>query len=269
MSGWGTWGTGSPPDILAPSFDEQWQVACDVPFSASFIVPPETELVGELGARIERPVTRAIVTAWVQATLSGSLYLVTLQGPVDPGPYEVVWRTNDAEPPSYEAFVPLVAVPTLDPTAVPHVDWPNVSDNIPQMRPSVDDVARLERTRTIDDNANDVGTFTSLTHPTDAECDSLIESAVDYVTAQIREQIDPVHYRQVKHLVALYVAMMIEGSYYKETAQSRADLFSMLFNNSLTTLQKRIESDLSQSLLIGGMEPWHPSWRDRHPRWLA
>lgn len=61
-----------------------------------------------MGARIEVPITRAIVSAWRPAVLEGSTWIVTLEAPVAAGEYLLVWRTGDPEPPGYEAFVPLI-----------------------------------------------------------------------------------------------------------------------------------------------------------------
>jgi hypothetical protein len=61
-----------------------------------------------LGARIEVPVTRAIVSRWRLATpIAGGAWQVALDVPVAAGSYLVAWRTPDPEPPAYEAFTPL------------------------------------------------------------------------------------------------------------------------------------------------------------------
>lgn len=60
-----------------------------------------------LGARVEVPVTRAIISYWRPAVLEGSTWIVTLETPPQPGEYLLVWRTGDGDPPAYEAFVPL------------------------------------------------------------------------------------------------------------------------------------------------------------------
>jgi hypothetical protein len=67
-----------------------------------------SELVG-LGARVEAPATRAILSYWRPATFDATLdaWKVTLEVPATPGPHVLVWRTRDPEPPEFELAVPL------------------------------------------------------------------------------------------------------------------------------------------------------------------
>jgi hypothetical protein len=250
-----------PPTTLAPTANEVWQVACGYPFTAALIAPPDSDLAGwPLGARVERPVTRAIVSAFQTATLSGGLYTVTLDGPVDPGSYNMVWMTTDENPtPTYEVFIPLVATLTIQDGTVPIVEWPVI--DITQVTPTVEDVAALERTRTVDDTGNDIGEFTSATRPTDVECKELIDQARNDVLAQLRRAVDPVHYPQILHIVAYYAAMLVEVSYYREQTGQRAEEYATLFTQSLTNLQTQIERDVELAGLLGSMEPWQPSHR--------
>jgi hypothetical protein len=82
--------------------------------------------------------------------------------------------------------------------------------------PTVDDVAALERTRTVDAVGGDIGAFTSTTHPTDVECQALIDQALDEVLARLPLHADPVWYPAIRRLVALRAAAMVETSYYRE-----------------------------------------------------
>jgi len=62
-----------------------------------------------LGARVEVPVTRAIVSYWRPAVFDPvlGLWAVVLEGPVAVGEYNLVWRDGGPEPPVREVVVPL------------------------------------------------------------------------------------------------------------------------------------------------------------------
>lgn len=68
---------------------------------------PEVLPAAAMGARIEVPVTRAIVSYYRLAVLDGGVWTVELEPPPFGGSYNLVWRTNDAEPPELEVTVPL------------------------------------------------------------------------------------------------------------------------------------------------------------------
>lgn len=89
-----------------------------LPLVATLNGPPGLRL----GARVERPVTRAIAARWREATEApAGTYTVALDLPLPPEPqgqrptpdpgYVVAWLTADAEPPAYEAVQPYVAPP--------------------------------------------------------------------------------------------------------------------------------------------------------------
>lgn len=61
------------------------------------------------GARVEVPVTRAIVSFWVPAVidLETNIWTVTLESPVEVGDYLLVWRSGSNEEVP-EVFVPLM-----------------------------------------------------------------------------------------------------------------------------------------------------------------
>jgi hypothetical protein len=70
--------------------------------------------VADLGARIEAPTTRAIVSYWRPASYDPDtgLWTVRLLPPVVSGDYDLVWRTGDREPPEFETFEPLTVALT-------------------------------------------------------------------------------------------------------------------------------------------------------------
>lgn len=235
-----------------------WQVGVGAQITASLADPPGG-LHNPLGARVEVPVTRAIVSPYQGAALSGGVWTVTLDGVLSPGFFNFVWLTSDAEPPEYEVTIP---IQILDVGALPDgttgiggADYPDV--DVAQITPSLDEVARLERTRTVDSAGNDVATFTSDTRPTDAEVELIIDQAVSDVTGAFPSQFDPAHYGEAKKVVILYAAMLVEGSYYKEQALARGGLLP--WENEYNTAQKMLEEsiieDRNQNNLLGVMEP--------------
>ena len=243
-------------------------VAAGAPFTATLVDPGGLTPPGvNLGARIEVPVTRAIVGNWVPAQLSGIVWSVDLDAPplqvgsqvygyggypalqaaLDAGEFNIVWM-DGLDPPSCEIFVPLVTTASSGSngsgTGVPP-DWPDPDPLA--CSPSVDDVAALERTRTIDDVSNDEGTFTSVTTPSDTEVSGLITQAVPVVLAELLPQFDPGHYPTVAHCVALYTAILIEGSYHREQLNEGAvQLWRTLYMAGISGLQTQINEDLQQ-----------------------
>lgn len=226
----------------------------------SSLVDPGSNVYGlGLGARIEVPVTRAIVSYFRPAVLSGAVWTVTLEGPVDPGDYQFVWRTSEQEPPYLEAFVPLFVA--SGPTGVSG-GGSGTSDgsagNFPMVdrqavMPGVGDVAALERTRTYDADAEDQGTFNENTRPTGTEVEGLIEQATDEVLGVLSEQFDPVLYETVGRSIALQAALLVEGSYFRDNINTDVvDLYRGLVRSQLQGLQQRIETDAQEQLAASG-----------------
>lgn len=146
-------------------------------------LPPPSGILA-LGARVEVPISRAIVTAYAAAALVEGVWHVTLVAPAPPGLYLLVWRTPDPEPPEYETFVPLsvaTAASALDGVSDPSV-W----------TPTVDEVAAVVPAYTrggFDDDAEQSGgeqaTFTTATSPTALHVQGLIVLAVAEVAGRV------------------------------------------------------------------------------------
>src|SRR4051794_36096209 len=93
-----------------------------------------------------------------------------------------------------------------------------------EVRPSVEDVALLERTRTTGDvglggDEGTGGTFTETTNPTASDVEHLIDLAMQYILPRI----DPVYavspyYPVIKLGIAIQAAIFIETSFFRETA---------------------------------------------------
>lgn len=221
-------GTGAP--IAGAPAPPAWEVVAGASFTTTIEDPGG--LTSQMGMRIEAPVTRAIVANWLAAeltntelagppgdwwdhTISNSLWSVTQVAPLTPGPYLLVWRTSDAEPPEYETFVPLIVVSQADYDA--SADFPAI--DTASVTPTVDDVAALERSRTVDQSGNDQGTFTAATFPATAtDVTNLIAKALSAVLGQLPDSMDPELYDRVKWAVTLQAAILLETSFFRVQA---------------------------------------------------
>lgn len=198
------------------------------PITASLVDQPPG-LVG-LGARIEVPVTHAIVSAWQPATLAGALWTVELESPLTAGDYQFVWRTSDPEPPAFEAFVPLTVVPS----AVVAGGTASVED----ITPTVDDVGALLHARTLANGA-EVGTFTVDTRPTAAQVERLIALAVSDLAGRIGAGVPAAYAGDAKELAALQAATLVEASFFPaqlDTDRSAYRQYQAMYINGVEAL---------------------------------
>jgi hypothetical protein len=236
-----------------------------IPITSTLVNPPGD--IGQLGARIEVPITRAIASAWQPAVLDGVIWTVTLEAPVAPGDYQWVWRTNDnAEPPVFEAMVPLVIADASTIAIVPDFPLPDVT----AIRPDVGDIAALENSRTAAGGGDEIGEFTDETRPTAAQVDLLIDQAIDAVLMQLPTRFPDTYYVRVKHGVSLYTAILLEGSYFREEDNTGSlGVWQSLFTSHMTALITNINIDLQQARLMGGMEPRPVPTRPEQPDWYG
>lgn len=130
---------------------------------------------------------------------------------------------------------------------IPEIPLTTVAD----VSPSVDAVAALERTRTAGDGTDEEPTFGPTTRPTAVEATALILQAAEGLLIQLPPRIHPDYYARVQHLVALYTAILIEGSYFREQLDSGSvDLWMKLLADGLKALQ----AALGWSVVPGGGE---------------
>jgi hypothetical protein len=227
--------------------------------------------IPDIGARVEVPQTREIVSFWRPATSEdGTTWSVTLDSPPEPGDYVLVWRSGAPDgtqsyapmgpfpDPTYEIFVPLF---TLD------ASWagsggsggvggggsplfPTIDRG--QVTPTADDVAALERTRIVDQGGGDPGTFTDATHPTVTEVEKLISIAIEDVLVLLPDSMDVANYGSIRQAVTLYAATLVEASYFREKLdQGSVELYRELFQSTVRALNLRNEGDVrSASLAI-------------------
>lgn len=82
--------------------------------------------------------------------------------------------------------------------------------------PAVADVGNLLRARTRDDDGNELGTFTPVTTPTQDQAETIIEEAVQEISAIIGDDIPERLFGPAKAIVSLLGAMNVELTYYPE-----------------------------------------------------
>jgi hypothetical protein len=110
------------------------------------------------------------------------------------------------------------------------------------VRPEVDDVAALCRTRTVDSSGQEQATFTPDTRPTSAEVEDLIDQALVDVLAQLPDHFDPIWCEGVKRAVAVRTANAVEVSYYRDSVEVSvpAQAWASQFTADLQALQSLI-----------------------------
>ena len=112
------------------------------------------------------------------------------------------------------------------------------------VRPSVDDVALLERSRTVSwVTGEDVGAFTSETRPSSTEVGRLIDEAMDTVLGRLPATLDPALYPAIRRQVAVRTAVMIEFSFFREQfAQGSAQQLLKILEEDAALLATRAGS---------------------------
>lgn len=109
------------------------------------------------------------------------------------------------------------------------------------LRPTVQEVALLERTRTAGGGGGDEITFTDSTRPTASEVDALIDQALQAILIELPEGFGPEFYDRARHMVALYTAILIEGSYFREQLdQGSVALWRDLLNTGMANLRAAV-----------------------------
>lgn len=207
--------TDTPPD---PPSADLVAVAVNAMFTTSIFQPGG--FTTQMGVRIETPIDRAIATAYVQATLENDtngdgVWVATLQAPVTTGPYNLVWRTSDAEPPAFEGFVPLSCVTTqaeADVLNFPPIDRASIT-------PTVLDIANLERSRVVDANGNQLPTFQdsgpASSPATATDVSNLIEDGVDQVLTRLPDAINPADWPKALLAAKYATAVLVETSFFR------------------------------------------------------
>jgi hypothetical protein len=115
-----------------------------------------------------------------------------------------------------------------------------------QWAPSVQDVANILRARTVDNNGNEVGNFTSVTRPTDAQVQGLIDQAyTDVLDAIGSIAVPPQLANSFSSLVAYGTALAVELGFFPEQINSGRSPYPQLnkmYDDRLCRLQDAIVS---------------------------
>jgi len=85
-----------------------------------------------------------------------------------------------------------------------------------EITPTLQMVADLVRTRLVEAGAAPADTFTSGTYPTAAQAQRLIDQAANAIWTQLPGSVAEPWAPAGQHLAALYAAILIEGSYFRE-----------------------------------------------------
>jgi hypothetical protein len=187
--------------------------------------------------------------------------LTTIHATLTEGWYRVIWK--DASLNTSAATAP----------------WQNTSELAIGARPSVTEVAALLRARTKVKGGAELGTFNTLTRPTGAEVEALIDEASDEVFGKV-QAIDPTlpvgsaynapgsdYERRVRRAVALYAAILIETSYWPEQVksnQSPAGTWQALYDSRIRALISEGETGRAEGMGEGaggqGDAPADAAW---------
>jgi hypothetical protein len=188
----------------------------------------------QLGITIRLAADQSIVVARTTAGIheangSGNYdYQTVAPNPsVTPTDYIIEWDQGAASSPPGLAVTELLTV-----TGVPVVN---------SIVPTLSQVAALMRSRTVVEGTagTELGTFDSTTRPTDVEANVLIDQAVLMVENSTGQAIPEQFFGQVRTIVAIQAAMLIELSFYQnEIASERSTLpmFQLLLKNGLSGL---------------------------------
>lgn len=124
------------------------------------------------------------------------------------------------------------------------------------VRPTVAEVSILERTRTVgmtsgglggDTSASDVTVFGTDTRPSAAEVDLIIDQAVQAIIAQVPPLVPVVYYGQIRHFAALYAAVLIEGSFFRESLdEGSVELYQALLTVGVPGLAAAIDEEVAE-----------------------
>jgi hypothetical protein len=185
-----------------------------------------------------RPAPRFDSLPWTQAVVSEGagatgpwvdIATITLTPDADPAhPAARDFTTEDAT--LEEGWYRVTFVDADGDSSVAPPIWS--SSKTDSSRPTVDDVALLLRTRTIsgagfntglggDTYPNELVTFTTTTRPTAAEADRMIQTAYEATLGELTAELGPLPPAMngmLRHAVALYAAILIETSFFREQA---------------------------------------------------
>ena len=117
-----------------------------------------------------------------------------------------------------------------EPLVIPNVEPGDV-------RPSIEEVSLLERTRTVGSGGGEKMTFDETTRPTADEVELLIDQATEAILGQLPTRLAPIYYQRARHQIALYTAILIEASFFRESLdQGSAALYQRMLTSGMENL---------------------------------
>ena len=224
----------------------------DTPFEA-VVSGADTGLVGTITVEVYDPTTGTSViaptTVGITEPRSGT-YRALLTVP-DPGTLMVRW-----------SYAGTAAEEDLLVTALPVVPSESASTIDPELvRPTVTEVSILERTRTVgmtagglggDTTPSDITVFGTDTRPTATEVEAIIDQAVSAIIGQMPAEVPVVYYGQIRHFVALYSAILIEGSFFRESLdEGSVELYRDLLSTGIPQLRTSIDEEVAEDTFGG------------------
>lgn len=145
----------------------------------------------------------------------------------------------------------------IDFTNILDTDFP-VVDRL-RVAPSVQEVALLERTRTVDQSGEEQGDFTPSTRPKITEVEELIQQAVELTLADLPDYVPESLYPRVQQAITLKAAVLIELSFYREQYnQGSAKGYDTMYDKLIASIElvgglgdgKRVDSIMGRSTMV-------------------
>ena len=115
--------------------------------------------------------------------------------------------------------------------------------------PAVADVGALLRSRTVDTNGAELGTFTPQTRPTEAQVVYLIQTAVGEVEARVGADLQASLHGLARTAATYRAASLVEISYFPEQVATGRSPYDQLHTLWLETLASLVE------VVAGGGDP--------------
>ena len=174
------------------------------------LVAPSVLPAYPMGARIEVPYTRQIVSYWRPAAYDDvtGLWTVVIETPPTTGGYLLVWRDSGPEPPEMEVFIPLAVARAGLAATEPGTP--------PAWMPTPDEVAAWTPAYTaggFDDDREEAGAeqgeFTEDTSPTRSHVETLIQGGCDEIVGWVQVAIPADQFGLAKQTAIAYVKAMI------------------------------------------------------------
>lgn len=206
--------------------------------------------LANLGARVEVPDTRAIVAAWRMAAynVATGAWTVALDPVATVGDYNLVWRTDDPEPPEFEVFVPLSVM-------APEVVVPVGGDFAPTVQEVADVTPAYTRGGFDDEDGLQAGaphaTYDDGTSPTADQVQGLINAAVEEVQGRVGVPIPTASLGLARRCVVWLAAANIAGTKLPAQADEVGSEYRLYITNytaCLTELQAQARAPIGMRL---------------------